>query len=80
MQFYILYVAYTSKPSLFIAIKHIRRHFPICRFYAEYASRKKLCEKTELRYNYVQMAEDLKTLDNAHLRAPVDPNHVRQLA
>ena len=54
--------------------------FYLCRFYAEYTSRKKLCEKSELRYNYVQMPDDLTVLDNAHLRAPVDPHHVHQLA
>jgi len=52
----------------------------ICRFYAEYASRKKLCEKSDMRYNYVQMPDDLTVLDNGHLRAPVDPRHVRQSA
>jgi len=25
------------------------------------------------------MSDDLKTLDNAHLRAPVDPHQLRQL-
>jgi len=54
------------------------------RFYAEYTSRKKLLEKSELKYNYVQMPDNVEVLDSAHMRAPVtgDPHHVgsRQLA
>jgi len=64
--------------ELIFAKMHIQRHFYLCRFYAEYTSRK-LCEKSELRCNYVQMSDDLKTLDNAHLRAHVDQHHLRQL-
>ena len=53
----------------------------LCRFYAEYTSRKKLIEKSELRYNYVQMPGELRTLDNVQLQgAPADPQHARQLA
>lgn len=71
----------TSHPSLRVDYSlHIQCHFHLCRFYAEYSIHKKLCEKSELRYNYVQMPDDLKTLDNAHLRAPVDDlHHARQL-
>ena len=47
----------------------------VCRFYAEYASRKKLLEKSELKYNYVQMADSVEVLDSAQLRAPVLPGH-----
>ena len=55
------------------------------RFYAEYTSRKKLLEKSDLKYNYVQMPDSGEVLDNAQLqRAHVlsDLHHVhpRQLA
>ena len=55
------------------------------RFYAEYTSHKKLMEKSELKYNYVQMPDSVEVFDTVQLRAPVapgNPHHAgpRQLA
>ena len=55
------------------------------RFYAEYTSRKKLLEKSDLKYNYVQMPDSGEVLDNAqqqraHVLSDLHHVHPRHLA
>jgi len=70
----LLRIKYSTSSACFALDVHL------CRFYAEFTSRKKLFAKSELRYNYVQMPDNVTVLGNTQPRAPADQRHERQLA